>query len=316
MRLAAESSSIKVKSQTQNIGRGQPGAAGGFAIAPSTRSRRKVNYTDNMGNEDDNGEDKMDDDGDYMDDEAGNESDDIEPSRGGRLTGPELAAVAFGVNNAEEFRNLGNHIPSALTAQDPVADSEGDISMNGVENATTNSADKPLVSYTAEETAKLETFQDARAKLTLDRDRHHDKEIFFDLVRTRGKKIQEELKKTDKGSRGDICGFDARLAWSNEEFDEWRFSAQGQKCLKDKEPLTPPEAETTENGDGAMVDVAAAGTRGACLKKKCQQHNQWTNVFTGNIHADMTKVEDDIRKLDEEVKGVKEAAVLRALEGK
>lgn len=144
---------------------------------------------------------------------------------------------------------------------------------------------------------------------------------FVGLVRQRAKSILEHLKQTDpKGGWKDICGFDSRLAWSDEEFDEWRFSEAGEKALKDgiPEALAASYPEPTDaDGDTAM-DGADSGkndlttvARGVCTKKRCERHKQWVKVQQQDILFEENTVAQDLSKCETEAHAVVERAVLR-----
>ena len=138
------------------------------------------------------------------------------------------------------------------------------------------------------------------------------------LVRQRSKSILEHLKQTDpKGGWKDICGFDARLSWSDEEFDEWRLSEMGAKALEDGSPealaSSYPDA-TDADGDTAMDDTKdelETLSRGVCIKKRCERHKQWLKVQQQDAVFEENTLALDLSKCEKEAQTVVERAVLR-----
>jgi COMPASS component SPP1 len=139
-------------------------------------------------------------------------------------------------------------------------------------------------------------------------------------VRQRAKAVVEKLKQNEpKGGWKDICGFDSRLAWADEEFDEWRLSDAGKKALEEGTPdAMAASYPTTTDADGDVAmdsdekeDVMALLTRGICIKKRCERHKQWVKVQQQDIVFEENAAEQDLKKLEQEARSVAERAVLR-----
>lgn len=238
-------------------------------------------------------------------------------SRGGVLTIGELKAAVVGVSSAEEFRRLGDRIVSPPPeAEDP--DTETKTQNN---NKLGLDVQPKNLTYSPDEAAKLDKLRKRREDLSCRKEMLETRNNFVGLVRQRSKSILEHLKQTDpKGGWKDICGFDTRLAWSDEEFDEWRFSEAGEKALKDGSPEAlatsfPEEADgdgdtAMNGGDGDENDLNRIA-RGVCTKKRCERHKQWVKVQQQDILFEENTVNQDLTKCEKEAHAVVERAVLR-----
>ena len=168
------------------------------------KKRRRDNYTDHFGN----GE------VDFMV-EAG---DDRSQLRGGILRSGELKALADGVREISEFRKLGDGVLSPPRTASP--DAEG--------NAAAPS--RFSISYSPEEIIQLEEITAKENALKQRKSMLDRRERFLSLVRARAKRVLDHLRKQETVK--DICGFDARLSWSDEEFQAWCASPEGIQSLE------------------------------------------------------------------------------------
>lgn len=236
-------------------------------------------------------------------------------SRGGVLTAGDLKAVIMNVSSAVEFRKLGERIVS-LPPDDPDTDTKTKEKKKlGLDVAPND------LTYSPDESLKLEELRKRRDELLHRKSMLNVRSTFLNLVRQRSKNVLERLKQTEpKGGWKDICGFDSRLAWSDEEFDEWRLSDVGAKALEDGTPeaLASSFPRTTDaDGDTAMNDVKAEEddvsslTRGVCIKKRCERHKQWVKVQQQEILFEEDTVSQDLSKCEKEAQNVVERAVLR-----
>jgi COMPASS component SPP1 len=240
---------------------------------------------------------------------------------GGILTPGDLKAAILGVSSVEEFRNLGNQIistPPESTRGSPTSD---------VKNETkTPDADKLFdvhasgVEYSADEAAKIEKLRQRRDDLLHRKEMLAARSTFVGLVRQRSKAVVEKLKQNEpKGGWKDICGFDSRLAWADEEFDEWRLSEGGKKALEEGTPEAMAASyPTTTDADGDVAmdgdekeDAMALLTRGICIKKRCERHKQWVKVQQQDIVFEENAAEQDLKKSEQEARSIAERAVLR-----
>ncbi|KAL4810330.1 hypothetical protein BDV18DRAFT_130778 [Aspergillus unguis] len=259
-------------------------------------------------------------------------------SRGGVLTLGDLTAVIMGVGSAEEFRKLGAHIvsppPEADQAEpepepkiEPKPDAETQTEgQTGTDTINQNKLGLDVsvdgLHYSPDEARKLDKLRKRRGDLFHRRDMLAARNTFLGLLRQRSKAILDMLKKKDpKGGWKDICGFDSRLAWSDEEFDEWRLTDKGKRALEEGTPealaLSYPDPDVDADGDTAMNGSAGDEldfdtlARGVCLKKRCERHKQWIKVQQQDSAFEERTLQNDLSDCEKEAKGVVERAVLR-----
>ena len=249
----------------------------------NNKRRRKSNYTDNIGN----GEDTMevDEDPSYL--------------HGGVLRAPELKAVVAGVKDVNEFRKLGEGV---LSPPRTVSPDGNDVKME-------DGAKKEKVTYTSQESEKLAEITSSKESLRMRKSMLEDRDTFLGLVKARGKNVLDELRKKDKSLK-DICGYDARLSLSDEEFKIWRCGPDGQKAFdEDVLAAPPPNEEATTNGEDDELG------RGVCQKKRCERHRNWYKIQQQEVAFEKDNIRQALRKLEEEERGVKDRAMIRCLEG-
>lgn len=208
--------------------------------------------------------------------DSGNIEDDAEvddtPSylRGGVLRAAELKALSGSVNDISEFRKLGEGVLSPPRTVSP----DGDMKMEDAGDAPTKP--KVTVSYSTEESNQLNEIATKLEALKTRKSLLSDREKFLGLVKARAKAVLDELRRRDtdlkkKETIKDICGYDARLSWSDEEFDHWRSSPEGQKTL---------------NGDAGVATLGPAAT--PMIPSLTQQH-----PATGAVAAAAAAVADE-----------------------
>ncbi|KAJ5174503.1 uncharacterized protein N7482_000380 [Penicillium canariense] len=242
-------------------------------------------------------------------------------SMGGILTPGDLKAAILGVNSVEEFRKLGDQIISTPP------ESVGDSPASEAKNETKAQGDDKLfdthasgVEFSADEAAKLEKLRKRRDDLLHRKEMLAARSTFVALLRQRSKGVVEKLKQNEpKGGWKDICGFDSRLSWSDEEFDEWRLSEAGKKALAEgtveamaaSYPTTADaDGDTAMDGDEKEGEIAFI-TRGICIKKRCERHKQWVKVQQQDIVFEENAADQDLSRYEQEARSVAERAMLR-----
>ena len=256
--------------------------------ASAARKRRKDNLADHTANGDD-GPPVVD------------EIDDQVYLRGGLLRPPELKALASGVTSLCDFKALGEGVLSPPQTASPDSAHSKQHRLKGI--------------YTSEETTQLSDIASRKAELKRQRALLDDRERFLGLIKTRAKTVLEDLKKRD-GVK-DICGFDFRLSWSDEEFDAWRSSGEGQKALESgvlSAPLPEPLEDEVERGEKTANGGVEEVGKGVCQKKRCERHKKWYQLQQQEIAFEKEQGRQAMRKLEEEEKGLGERATLRFLE--
>lgn len=234
--------------------------------------------------------------------------------RGGVLRASELKALASGVKNVDEFRKLGEGV---LSPPQTVSPPSNPSAVKSEGNSDVKPSDSKIT-YSPEEARRLEEIQQKKEVLKRRRGLLDAKERFLALVKTRAKAVLEDLKQKDRGIK-DICGFDARLSWSDEEFDIWRSSSEGAKALESgvlgapSSSLAAANETTDHDGDEKMEDGEIG--KGVCLKKRCERHKTWWKLQQQDVAFEKEEVRQEGRKWEGEERGVKERAILRSLEG-
>lgn len=242
-------------------------------------------------------------------------------SMGGILMPGDLKAAIMGVGSIREFRTLGDQIipPSLLSTKEntPSVESKSE-SKSQVDGKFGLGPNTGSPDYSAEEATKLEKLSNIRSALLHRKEMLAARSTFVNLLRPRAKGLVEKLKqKEPKGGWKDICGFDSRLSWSDEQFDAWRLSEAGKKGLAEgtlealaaATPVTDADGDTTMNGE--KEDELAALSQGVCTKKRCERHKQWIKVQLQDIVFEQDTADQDLAKNQLEARSVTERAILR-----
>ena len=283
--------------------------------ASAARKRRKDNHTDNAGNVDDVPSSLV----------APEDDDNQSHLRGGILRPKELKSLSTDVKDLCDFRKLGEGVLSPPQTASP----DGRDTKMGA--AELMESEKEKVAYTAEEQVQLTQIGEKRDFLRRRKAALDDKDKFLAMIKARAKSILEDLKKRE-GVK-DACGYDPRLSWSDEEFDVWRTSPDGQARLKSglldapssSSPLTtitsaPSDSLSTVSSypalaNGLKSSAESADVKSTCTKKRCERHKQWYKLQQQEIAFEKDDCRQEMRRLEAEEKGVGERAMVRSLEG-
>ncbi|KAJ6011286.1 hypothetical protein N7451_002698 [Penicillium sp. IBT 35674x] len=242
-------------------------------------------------------------------------------SMGGILTPGDLRAAILGVKSVAEFRQLGDKIlsppPESIKEDTPNGDiPNGDTKEKSpLDTKNEFDIDAHNVEYSAEEAAKIEKIRARRHELLHRKEMLAARTKFVTLLRQRAKGLVERLKQQEpKGGWKDICGFDMRLAWSDDEFDDWRLSEAGKLALAEGtvEALASsyPADDDTPMG-GTEEEAMNFLTRGVCIKKRCERHKQWIKVQQQDIVFEEDTADQDLAQCAIDARSVAERAVLR-----
>ena len=252
---------------------------------------------------------------DNQTDAAGNPGDNFEAAaiptrlRGGVLGIGELKAVVDGSRDLDSFRRLGEGVLSPPRSTSP----EG------------RDARKEKMSYTDEEKAQLDEISEKREKCRERKKMLDDRDKMLILVSARAKAVLTEMRDKDKSVK-DICGYNSRLTWSDQEFNEWRASPEGQTALEKNGVLGPPVPVTYNNGVNVLNGQVAAGSsgsredeeeeigRGVCKRKRCERHRQWLKLQQQDNLFEKDQARQEMKRLEAEEKGLINRATIRSLE--
>ena len=117
------------------------------------------------------------------------------------LSRNELAAVVNAVSTAEEFKRLGDRIPTPPPS---------------------------CIRFYPEETRRLAEIASERAALVAHKRRIEQRGRYVQLAKERRDRVLEELRgEPEMGKVTAICGFDSRLALDDLEWDEWCAGEEG-----------------------------------------------------------------------------------------
>lgn len=210
----------------------------------------------------------------------------------------------------------------------------------------------PGVNYSAAEEAKLQYLREQRDEYRHQRKMISQRNQFLGLVRARAKAVLDRLKaKEPKGGWKDICGWDARMAWNEEELDDWRRNTEtGRKAFEESTLEAEPIENLTGNGIDAIDDEEdddnndndnddddddddddngngkksknnrnnnssdaefAEFSRGVCIKKRCDRHKQWIKIAQQDIQFEEAMLKSDFEACEKEAIAIVEGAVLR-----
>ncbi len=254
---------------------------------------------------------------------------DMLPNRGGALRAGEVKAILDVCSTIDQWRELGRKpdTPPREPDEKTIALKFDDFEKRKLEEI---SAEKT-------ELEKRETTLDAREKM-------------LNLIKTRSSGITEEIKKAapkDKkgSSKKDPCGFDPRLAWSEEQFIEWHVNSNGKNML-DSNRIGPPEdtpasnpmdnsagkadtkmtngvpdksrsAETSDDdGDDDSEETEMPKKGGVCVRNRCPRHRNWAKGCLAEIRFEQDLVRRRVRRCEEAEREIRERATVRAWEGR
>ena len=215
------------------------------------------------------------------------------PSRGGALRAGEITALAAKYNSIERWREMG---------EKPI---DAPLDHDGASKLAYNEFEEKQI-------ASIDTkIADLRGQVT----DLTSRETFLGLVKKRSATIIEKARK-DNPKHKEICGFDPRLSWSDEDFLEWRNSPDGISAF-DTEILGPPSESVKGEDNSSEEDenLSRSTTReGVCIKNRCQRHGKWQKVQMAEIRFEMDRLTRSIEMLERQKMSIKDRAVLRAWE--
>lgn len=204
-------------------------------------------------------------------------------ARGGALAAGEIKALLDSTKSTEDFRKLGNGVLSPPTTPD--------------------GKDSDL--FTAAEAEALQRISDRK---DLARRRHailKDRLTFVTLVKQAAVRTTAERELKAK----DYCGYDPRLEWTEDRFEQFRSSKAGQLAFE----LQTLATEKSDVKDEIFDEDEE--TPIICDRKKCARHLEWSKLAVDDLRMEMSENGDKMRGLDKEEKELRERAALRAKAG-
>lgn len=252
---------------------------------------------------------------------------DSEPTPlGGVLRAKDLKALVDSSKDVHDFKSLGAGVLSPPRTASPT-------------KASFDGADDPAL--TAGERGRLTALHNEKSQLKERLEVLKDREKFVSMVKDQVPRLAEREKVKAK----ELCGYDARLSWSDAEFLRWRDSRVGKACFKymTLEPSPSQLSGTapvpnhasphpTTNGDAAGKDAdvdmpdtdttvdpshdasqddATTPPEQICLKRRCQKHVQWQKQNLQDARFEEVEIAESIRECEKEERSVRERAARR-----
>ncbi|GAB7346426.1 hypothetical protein MBLNU457_5123t1 [Dothideomycetes sp. NU457] len=214
-----------------------------------------------------------------MDDEMG--------PRGGVISTGELKALVNAVDDYQAFKKLGEGVLSP--PETPTKDGTG------------NAKDHPVL--TEAESERIEVILKLKDE---SRERHallKDRTKFIGLLKDVANKIASEKSIKPK----EMCGYNPRITWSEEEFASWRSTESGKKALS---------SGKLDSGDASVLQAENEDdqTEPVCTKKRCVRHYEWAKLALDDARNELTVNSDRMRDIEKEEREILERAELRARE--
>lgn len=206
-------------------------------------------------------------------------------ARGGALAAGEIKALVDSSKNADDFKRLGDGVLSPPATP---------------ENSKPSALSGPEAQLLQEIRGKKE---DARCKHQLLKDRIK----FVTLAKQAASRIATEKELKPK----EMCGYDERLAWSEEQFANWRDSTTGRQAFELETLQTEKSSPSQEDED----DLDAATHSFVCMRKKCARHHDWAKLAVDDIRFEMSENSESMRALDKEEKELRERVAMRGRHG-
>ncbi|CAD0096434.1 unnamed protein product [Aureobasidium mustum] len=217
-------------------------------------------------------------------------------ARGGLISGNELKAILQVYPTAEALHNLNNGPVSPAPGS-----SSNAIKDESAEDETSHeSALNDIERERIDQITHLKATTRARHSLLKDRAK------FVAMLKTVASRLADHRSVKPK----DLCGYDSRLTWSEEEFSIWRSSEAGQEALR-IESLPLPSDEDLDN-DASMSGISPDPS--TCMKKRCNRHYEWAKLDIDHTRFEITQNAQTMQGLDKEEKEIIERARLRARE--
>lgn len=204
-------------------------------------------------------------------------------ARGGPLAAGEVKTLLGSSKTAEDFKKLGDGVLSPPATPDGT--NEGEIG---------DFTDVELEAIKRIQTAK----EIARQRHALLKERLK----FVAMAKQAASRAASDRELKPK----EYCGYDPRLEWTEERFQEWRNSETGRQAFQVETLATGKVNSSAEHfdDDEQPLDI--------CDRKKCARHLDWSKLATDDLRFEMGDNSDRMRGLDRAEKEIQERAALRS----
>lgn len=234
---------------------------------------------------------------DYETDSSADE-DDL-PNRGGALRAGEVKALLEQCRSVDDWRVLGRK-PATPPRDHEMKDSEDGLTFDEFEKSR-------LLKIKSESAAMADRSNLLEAR-----------EKFLELVKTRSAEIADEVKKSNPKLK-DVCGYDPRVAWSEDEFVLW-YKANGKQAVdsgKIGKPVADEDAVLTGGQDDEDEEEKAKITKGGvCIRNRCPKHgsNKWQKAQLAELRFEQELIRKKLESLQAQEKEIQNRAQIRAWE--
>ena len=237
---------------------------------------------------------------------------------GGPIRAHELKALVHAASNIDHFRGLGSAAmltPLATATLSPEQPSHMKLEQPF---GSSDEMFSDTTEFTQTEQSRLEEILQLKDRLRRRRALLKEREKFVVMAKERAARIS-----------GGVCGFDGRLAWDDDEFQEWRDSEEGKSCYAresldyegsadaasaqgkgnggKKKPagVTKPKpkakiAQRRGTNESEINDHEEEGEGIVCRKKRCQRHSTWQKLAYQDVRFEEIDVGEEFRKVDGE----------------
>ena len=226
-------------------------------------------------------------------------------ARGGLISASELKSVILAHPTVEALHNLNNGPVSPMPGSSP----------NGMKDE--DAEDENAISHESAlndiERERIDQITHLKATARTHHSLLRDRARFIAMLKTVASHLADHRNVKPK----DLCGYDSRLTWNDDEFNDWRSSEAGQEALKIGSLPLPSDEDI--DGDVAMTGVSGTSPdtqqqHSTCMKKRCSRHYEWAK-----LHAEDNKFEiginsSKLQTLEKEEGEIVQRARLRARE--
>jgi COMPASS component SPP1 len=112
----------------------------------------------------------------------------------------------------------------------------------------------------------------------------------------------------------DLCGYDSRLTWNDDEFNEWRSSESGREALRLGSLPLPSDEDV--DGDVGMSGVQSTSDQqqSTCMKKRCSRHYEWAKLHIEDNKFEIGANSNFLQGLEKEESEIIQRARVRVRE--
>ena len=243
--------------------------------------------------------------------------------RGGRIQSQELKVLVDEANDIDAFRSLGIGMPSPPpTPSSGTPSKDADVQLDSLFPPTFSAVMSSSISkyLTESERNRIASINVSKEELRSRRTLLYDREQFVVSAYENVKKYAEREGLKIK----DVCGFDARIVWSDTEFAQLCNDKRENGDVVEDTGVSKinahPEVEIGDHqkqqhqkGDRVITKAEdeCDEKNYVCLRKRCERHRFWPKVAMGDLKCEETDAITELHRLEEEEQGIRERAIIR-----